>query len=50
MKLIDLKIYAINGLAMILNFSKIDLVLKIVLTIVVIGYTLHKWYLMAKKK
>tara|TARA_R110002050_G_scaffold45637_1_gene107865 strand:- start:1863 stop:2033 length:171 start_codon:yes stop_codon:yes gene_type:complete len=45
----DLKIYGINTIAMAANFSEIDLVLKIVLTIVVIGYTLHKWYLMNKK-
>lgn len=49
MKLIDLKIYAINSFAMLLNFSTIDLVLKILLTLVVIGYTIHKWYLMVKR-
>jgi len=49
MKLIDLKIYAVNSLAMILNYSTIDLVLKIVLTLVAIGYTIHKWYLMVKR-
>ena len=50
MKLIDLKIYGLNGLAMALNFSAIEIGLKIVLTIVVIGYTCHKWYLMNKNK
>jgi hypothetical protein len=49
MKLIDLKLYALNGLTMLLNFSTIDLVLKILLTLVAIGYTLHKWYLMVKR-
>ena len=49
MKLTDLKIYAINSFAMLLNFSTIDLVLKILLTLVVIGYTIHKWYLMVKR-
>lgn len=49
MKLTDLKIYALNGSAMALNFSTIEIGLKIVLTIVVIGYTAHKWYLMHKE-
>lgn len=50
MKLIDLKIYGLNGLAMAINFTTIELGLKIVLTLVVIGYTIHKWYLMNKNK
>ena len=50
MKLIDLKIYGLNGLAMALNFTTIELGLKIVLTLVVIGYTVQKWYLMNKNK
>tara|TARA_R110002153_G_scaffold59259_2_gene161947 strand:- start:1917 stop:2069 length:153 start_codon:yes stop_codon:yes gene_type:complete len=50
MKLIDLKIYGLNGLAMALNFAKIEIGLKILLTIVVIGYTIQKWYLMNKNK
>ena len=35
---------------MALNFTAIELGLKIVLTLVVIFYTLHKWYLMNKNK
>jgi hypothetical protein len=50
MKLIDLKIYGLNGLAMALNFSEIEIGLKILLTIVVMGYTIQKWYLMNKNK
>ena len=50
MKLIDLKIYGLNGLAMALNFTAIEIGLKIVLTLVVLGYTLQKWYLMNKRK
>ena len=50
MKLIDLKIYGLNGLVMAANFSQIEIGLKILLTIVVIGYTLQKWYLMNKNK
>jgi len=50
MKLLDLKIYGLNGFAMALNFTAIEIGLKIVLTLVVIFYTLHKWYLMNKNK
>tara|TARA_B110000977_G_scaffold200383_1_gene290691 strand:+ start:2878 stop:3030 length:153 start_codon:yes stop_codon:yes gene_type:complete len=50
MKLIDLKIYGLNGVAMALNFAQIEIGLKILLTIVVIGYTIQKWYLMNKNK
>ena len=50
MKLIDLKIYGLNVFAMALNFSAVEIGLKIVLSLVVIFYTLHKWYLMNKNK
>ena len=49
-ELIDLKIYGLNGLAMALNFTTIELGLKIILTLVVIGYTIQKWWLMNKNK
>jgi len=50
MKLLDLKIYGLNGLAMALNFTAIELGLKILLSLVVIGYTINKWYLMNQNK
>jgi len=46
----DLKIAFINVITLGFNFMQIDLLLKIVLTAVAIGYTLHKWYLMYKRK
>jgi hypothetical protein len=46
----DLKIYTINVIAMALNFSAVEVTLKIVLTLVVLGYTCQKWYLMNKDK
>jgi len=46
----DLKIAFINLIALGFNFMQIDLLLKIVLTAVAIGYTTHKWYLMYKNK
>ena len=44
----DLKIYLLNAVAFVANFSQVDMLLKIVLTAVAIGYTLNKWYLMRK--
>tara|TARA_R110000803_G_scaffold82089_2_gene148101 strand:- start:1484 stop:1657 length:174 start_codon:yes stop_codon:yes gene_type:complete len=41
----SLKIYLFNAFAFAVSFTKIDLILKGVLTIVVIGYTLYKWYI-----
>lgn len=42
----DLKIYLLNAVALVANFSQIDMLLKIVLTAVAIGYTLNKWHIM----
>ena len=50
MNLTDLKIYAVNTLTLALNFTNIELGLKIILTIVVIGYTMTKWWLMVKNR
>ena len=50
MSLTDIKIYALNGSSLMISFTNIDVVLKLTLLIVSIGYTLHKWYLMTKKK
>ena len=49
MTLTDLKIYFFNAGAMAVTFTSIDVLLKTLLTIVVIGYTAHKWYLMHKE-
>jgi hypothetical protein len=46
MKLNDIKVYGVNGFGLMVNFSSIDLTLKSILTFIIIGYTLHKWYLM----
>ena len=50
MNVTDLKIYALNGTVMAMNFSTIELGLKIVLAVVAIGYTAQKWYLMNRDK
>jgi|TARA_R110002126_G_scaffold283741_2_gene433083 uncharacterized membrane protein YwzB len=45
----DLKIYSITATAMLANFSNVDLFLKMILTAVAIGYTVHKWVLFYKQ-
>jgi hypothetical protein len=50
MTITDLKIYGLNGIAMALNFSSAEVGLKLILTLVVIGYTMQKWYLMNRDK
>jgi len=42
----DLKVYALNVGALATSMTDIDVVLKIIATLVAIGYTLHKWYIM----
>ena len=50
MTITDIKIYSLNAVAMALNFTSIDLGLKIILTLVAIGYTLNKWWYMVQEK
>ena len=45
----DLKIYIFNASILAISMTKIDVVLKLTLLIVSIGYTVNKWYLMNKK-
>jgi len=49
MSLTDLKIYALNFSSLAISMTNIDLILKLTLLVVTIGYTIHKWYLMSKK-
>jgi len=47
----DLKIYAINALAMgITTFTNLEIWLKIILLLVTIGYTVTKWIKLRSKK
>ncbi len=46
----DLKIYGLNLAAMVFNFMQVELILKIILTGVAIGYTATKWYLMMEER
>ena len=46
----DLKIYLLNSFALVISFSNIEMVLKILLLVVSIGYTSMKWYKLYKNK
>ncbi len=50
MNFADIKLYAINGSSLMISFTNVDAVLKIMLLSVSIGYTLQRWYLMNKNK
>ena len=45
----DIKVYALTVGALATSMTDIDVVLKIIATLVAIGYTLHKWYIMYGK-
>tara|TARA_R110000822_G_scaffold91854_1_gene211569 strand:+ start:611 stop:766 length:156 start_codon:yes stop_codon:yes gene_type:complete len=49
MSITDIKLYTMNFTAIAVSMSNIDVILKIILLAVSIGYTLHKWYLMYGK-
>jgi hypothetical protein len=46
----DYKTLFINMGSLGLSLTDIDIILKIALLLITIGYTLQKWYLMNKKK
>ena len=49
MDVTDLKIYSINVTALGISMTDIDVILKIILLAVSIGYTIHKWYIFSGK-
>ena len=49
MTLTDLKIYGLNLTTFGISFTDIDILLKIVLVGISIGYTIHKWIIMLDK-
>ncbi len=50
MNLTDLKIYTMNAGALAISLTQVEMILKVAVLLITIGYTLHKWYLMNKKK
>ena len=49
MSINDIKILGINSVVLGVSMTQIDIILKILLLLVSIGYTVHKWYLMYGK-
>ena len=50
MNISDLKIYALNLSTFAISMSQVDMVLKVLLLSISIGYTTHKWWLLNKNK
>ena len=46
----DLKVYALNTTSMMVTFTSVGDILKIILLLASIGYTAQRWYLMNKKQ
>jgi len=44
-----MKLYSLNAVALALSMANIDVILKVILLSVSIGYTIHKWILMYGK-
>lgn len=49
MNLTDAKVYALNTATLMISFTAIEAAMKLTLLIATIGYTIHKWYIMASK-
>lgn len=46
----DFKVYALNSFAFAFTMSNYEVAAKLLLVLVTIGYTIHKWYLLTKTK
>jgi|TARA_B110000967_G_scaffold185076_1_gene205036 hypothetical protein len=46
----DIKLYALNATSLALSFSQLDMVLKVLLLVISVGYTAQKWYLLDKER
>jgi len=46
----DIKLYILNASTFAISFTHIDMVLKVLLLLISIGYTAQKWYLLDKER
>ncbi len=46
----DIKLYSLSFAGFAMSLTNIDVVLKIILLALTIGYTIQKWYLLNKNK
>lgn len=49
-QLIDLKLSALLSVFTVVSFSKADLIMKIIVFLLTVGYTLDRWYHLRKNK
>ena len=50
MSMSDLKVYFLNVSAFALSYSQMDMILKVVLLVLSIGYTAQRWYLLDQER
>jgi hypothetical protein len=50
MKIEDLKLYGLNFGALGISLTEIELVLKVLVLLATLGYTIHRWYIMNNEK
>tara|TARA_R100001460_G_C3530208_1_gene173436 strand:+ start:938 stop:1090 length:153 start_codon:yes stop_codon:yes gene_type:complete len=50
MSISDIKLLAINGIALAISMTHLEVSLKIILLLVTIGYTISKWVKLKEKK
>jgi hypothetical protein len=50
MSLSDIKLYIVNSVTFAVSFADIDFLLKSILVLLSIGYTIHKWIIMIRKQ
>jgi len=50
MSISDIKLLAINGIALAISMTHLEVSLKIILLLVTIGYTISKWVKLREKK
>lgn len=50
MNLEDLKLYGLNFGAIGISLTEIELILKVLVLLATLGYTIHRWFIMYNKK
>jgi len=48
--MIDLKVSSLCGLFAVVSFSNIEIMMKVIVFILTVGYTIRRWYLLEKNK
>lgn len=48
--LIDLKVSMLTGFFLFISFTDVEIVMKVFVFLITVGYTLRRWYLLEKNK